>query len=200
MREYIKASDYAKKEGIHYRTAVKHFYKGYVEGYKDENTKRIYIKNPDYKYVDNENNQEKVILYARVSSTTNKASLDGQLERMRNFAAAKGYQVIGEITEIASGLNDSRPKLNKILERTDWSILLVEHKDRLTRFGFNYFKFLEKFGQKVEAINTTDNKDKELVDDFVSVITSFCGRIYGSNRKKKTNEIIKNIKEEVDES
>lgn len=194
MKKYIKPSQYAKIVGLNYRTVVKHFYKGFIEGYKDENTGSIFLKNPDYFELESVKNR--AILYARVSSTTNKASLEGQLQRMRDFAAAKGYTVVDEISEIASGLNDSRPKLNKILMKNDWDILLVEHKDRLTRFGFNYFNILEKCGQKVEAINIKETKNEELVDDFVSIITSFCGRIYGSNRKKKTTEIIEKIKEE----
>lgn len=194
MKEYLKPSEYAKTIGVHYRTVVKHFHKGYIDGYKDENTGSIFIKNPAYET--KKTNENKVILYARVSSTNNKASLSGQIERMKSFAAAKGYIVIDEISEIASGMNESRPKLNKLLDRNDWDILLVEHKDRLTRFGFNYFRILEKTGQKVEVINKKENKNEELIDDFVSIITSFCGRIYGSNRKKKTKEIIKKIKEE----
>lgn len=194
MKKYIKPSQYAKIVGLNYRTVVKHFYKGFIEGYKDENTGSIFLKNPDYFELESVKNR--TILYARVSSTKNKASLEGQLQRMRDFAAAKGYTVVDEISEIASCLNDSRPKLNKILMKNDWDILLVEHKDRLTRFGFNYFNILEKCGQKVEVINTKETKNEELVDDFVSIITSFCGRIYGSNRKKKTTEIIKKIKEE----
>lgn len=194
MKEYLKPSEYAKTIGLHYRTVVKHFHKGYIDGYKDENTGSIFIKNPAFET--KKTNGNKVILYARVSSTNNKASLSGQIERMKGFAAAKGYTIIDEVSEIASGMNESRPKLNKLLDRNDWDILLVEHKDRLTRFGFNYFRILEKTGQKVEVINKKENKNEELIDDFVSIITSFCGRIYGSNRKKKTKEIIEKIKEE----
>lgn len=194
MKEYLKPSEYAKIIGLHYRTVVKHFHKGYIDGYKDENTGSIFIKNPAFET--KKENENKVILYARVSSTNNKASLSGQIERMKSFAAAKGYTVIDEVSEIASGMNESRPKLNKLLDRNDWDILLVEHKDRLTRFGFNYFRILEKTGQKVEVINKKENKNEELIDDFVSIITSFCGRIYGSNRKKKTKEIIEKVKEE----
>ena len=194
MKEYLKPSEYAKTVGLHYRTVVKHFHKGYIDGYKDENTGSIFIKNPAFET--KKANENKVILYARVSSTNNKASLSGQIERIKSFAAAKGYTVIDEVSEIASGMNESRPKLNKLLDRNDWDILLVEHKDRLTRFGFSYFRILEKTGQKVEVINKKENKNEELIDDFISIITSFCGRIYGSNRKKKTKEIIEKIKEE----
>lgn len=194
MKKYLKPSEYAEKVGLNYRTVIKHFYKGYIDGYKDKNTGSIFLLNPNYTKIEPKRNN--VILYARVSNTNNKASLDGQLERMRNYASAKGYTIVDEVTKIASGLNDNRKKLNKVLNRNDWQILLVEHKDRLTRFGFNYFSFLEKNGQCVEAINQNETKNEEIVDDFISIISSFCGRIYGSNRTKKTNEIIDKIKEE----
>jgi putative resolvase len=73
-------------------------------------------------------------------------------------------------------------------------ILLVEHKDRLTRFGFNYINILLKsLNKKVEVINLTDNKE-DLIQDFVSCITLFCARIYGQKRsKRKTEQIIKEL-------
>lgn len=156
------------------------------------------LLNPNYENtITNTRNIKRVILYARVSSAVNKASLEGQLERMRNYASAKGYTVVKEVKEIASGLNDERPKFSKILTSNDWDILLVEHKDRLTRFGFNYFNLmLNKNNQKVEVINETIDKTKnqELTEDLIAIITSFCGRFHGANRKEKTNKIIENIK------
>ena len=117
---------------------------------------------------------------------------------MRLYAYARGYKIVDEIKEISSGLNDNRPKLNQIFKRTDFNILLCEHKDRLTRFGFEYIKSLfSRVGVSVEAINeSTKTKDEEMVDDFVSIDTSFCSRIYGRSRKKKTIEIIEKIKDE----
>lgn len=194
MKKYLKTSEYAKLMGIHYRTVARHFHMGKLKGYQDEDTKTIYIENPEYN--SNKNQGNRAVLYSRVSSSTNKDSLDGQIERLTQYAIAKGYQIVRIEKEIASGLNDNRRKLNSILNSNEWDILLVEHKDRLTRFGFNYFKMLERLGQKVEVVNVAENKDSELMDDFISVITSFCGRIYGAKRKNKTNEIIESIKEE----
>lgn len=194
--EYIKASDYSKLTGQNYRTVLRHYKVGLIEGFTNE-FGRTYLKNPKFKErIDNTNNN-KVILYARVSSSTNKASLDGQIERMKNYASAKGYEIVGEYKEIASGLNDNRKILNQILNKNDYSILLVEHKDRLTRFGFNYlYLLLDKLGIKVEVINHTENKNQEIIDDFVSIITSFCGKIYGSKRKLKTQKIIEELTNE----
>ena len=120
MQKYIRPSEYAMIKGINYRTGIIHFYKGYIEGYRDKNTGRIFLLNPNWIAPKNENKEIRVALYARVSSTTNKKSLDGQIDRLRQYSAAKGYKVICEEKEIASGLNDNRKKLNKILDKNDW--------------------------------------------------------------------------------
>ena len=194
--EYIKVSDYAKLKGNHYRTIMRHYKNGLIEGYTNEYG-RTYLKNPNYKPGEDKSLSNKVILYARVSSTNNAASLDGQIERLRNYAAAKGYEIVDEYKEIASGLNDNRKYFNQILNRDDYGILLAEHKDRVTRFGYHYIEnLLNRLNIKLEVINNIENKDKEIVDDFISIITSFCGKIYGSKRKAKTERIIKELNEE----
>lgn len=193
MKKYVKLSQYAEFYSIHYKTAWRHYRAGKIKGFQDELTKTIYVENPEQEEIKGTNNR--AILYARVSSSTNKASLDGQIERMRSYAAAKGYVVVKETKEIASGLNEERKGLNNILDLDDYDVLIVEHKDRLTRFGFNFIeKLIESKGKILDVINHQENKDHELVDDFVSIVTSFCGRIYGRKRKKKTEEIITAIK------
>lgn len=194
ISKYIKVSQYAKIMGLHPLTVNRHFHQGLIDGYQDKITKTIYLVNPEWKKDRHANNR--VILYARVSSSVNKPSLDGQIERMRNYASAKGYQIVDEIKEVASGINDQRPKFTQILSRNDYDILLSEHRDRLTRFGFNYIRILlNKQNIKVEVINNIDDKDQEMMDDFISIVTSFCHRLYGRNRKKKTNKIIKDIRQ-----
>lgn len=198
-QEYIKLKEWAKRQGVHSNTAYRWFHKGLIEGaYQEPATKSIFVKLPKEKEMTENKEKNRVILYARVSSSTNKASLDGQIERMKLYAAAKGYVVMDEVKEIASGLNENRIKFNSVLERTDYDILLVEHKDRLIRFGYNYIEMLLKNkNQSIEVINATESKDKtqELTEDFISIVTSFCGRLYGANRKKKTKEIIETIKD-----
>jgi len=82
-------------------------------------------------------------------------------------------------TEIASGLNDQRPKLATLLADTSIGTIVVENRDRLTRFGSHYIEtLLEAQGRHLEMIFSGDTGD-ELVDDFVAVITSMATRIYG---------------------
>lgn len=194
--KYVKPTVYAKMMSMHPLTVRKHFHQGLIPGIQDPRTGTIKLVNP----LLNENknhNQQRVILYARVSSTSNKKSLDGQLTRLREYASAKGYTVVDEVKEIASGLNDHRPKFTKILQRSDFDILLAEHRDRITRFGYNYLLvLLDRLNIKLEVINETVDKDNELMDDFVSLVTSFCNRIYGRRRKDKTKQIIQDLKNE----
>jgi predicted site-specific integrase-resolvase len=77
-------------------------------------------------------------MYARVSSQKQTPDLDWQVQRLLDYCAAKGYQVARSVKELGSGLNDNRPKFLALL--TDQSItkVVIEHKDRATRFGFRY--------------------------------------------------------------
>lgn len=139
--------------------------------------------------------EERVVIYARVSSTENKTNLETQKERLISYCNARGYSVHKIITEFGSGLNDKRPKLEKLLCEQDFTRLVVEHKDRLTRFGFNYLeKLLDKNGISIEVVNHIDDEKSDLIQDFVSVITSFSARIYGQRRsKRKTEQLIQEL-------
>ncbi len=142
------------------------------------------------------NEEEKIIIYARVSSTVNKKNLETQKQRLIDYANAKGYKVYKVITEFGSGINDKRPKLEKLLKEQDFTKIIVEHKDRLTRLGFNYIETLLKVNNKeIEVVNNVDTDEEDLIQDFVSIITSFTARIYGRRRsKRKTEKLIKELK------
>jgi predicted site-specific integrase-resolvase len=120
------------------------------------------------------------------------------MERLKSYAYAKGYTVAREVKEVGSGLNDKRQKLEKVLLSDDWSIIVVEHKDRISRFGFNYISLLlQKSGKRVEVINETGSEKEDLMSDFISIITSFTARLYGQRRsKRKTEKIIEELNSE----
>lgn len=124
------------------------------------------------------------------------------MERLRLYAAAKGYKVVKEVMEIGSGLNDNRPKLEKLLTDHGVKKILVEHTDRFARFGTNYIsKLLEMQNRELEVINETNNDRDDLMQDFVSIITSFCARLYGQRRnKRRTEQLIKELEKEEDET
>ena len=96
------------------------------------------------------------------------------------------------VKEIGSGVNDTRPKLLKLLTDPSITLIVVEHKDRLTRFGFNYIeRLLAMQDRRIEVINVAENGKEDLIQDFVSSVTSFCARLYGQRRSKcKTERIV----------
>jgi len=139
----------------------------------------------------------RIALYARVSSAGQKEDVERQLQRLKDYAAAKGYQVSKEVREIASGLNDQRPKLEKLLADTSRGTIVVENRDRLTRFGSHSIETLLKAqGRHLEMIVSGDTGD-ELVDDFVSVITSMAARISGRRQSKHRVEKSKQCVEQA---
>ena len=144
-----------------------------------------------------EQKKDSTVIYCRVSSSQNKSNLESQKERLTSYCVAKGYSITKVVTEIGSGINDKRPKLLKLLKEKDFTRLVVEHKDRLTRFGFHYIEtLLSSDNIRVEVVNTCEQSAEkdDLVEDFVSIITSFCARIYGKRRsKRQTEKILENL-------
>jgi putative resolvase len=123
-----------------------------------------------------------------VSSHDQKAHVERQLGRLRDFAAARGYRVTRAVVDIASGLNDQRPKFNQLLSVQAMGTILIEHKDWATRFGFSYIALLlEGQERRIEVANEVKSKD-ELVDDFGSLITSMVARIDGRRSSRPRAE------------
>ena len=146
---------------------------------------RIIIDNPDI--------EKTVAIYARVSSSENKDNLESQAERLISYCNAKGYKVSKIVKEIGSGLNDKRPKLESLLIDNSINIIVIEHKDRLCMFGINYIeKLLSLQNRQIEVVNPALDDKNDLIQDFISIITSFCARIYGLRRSKRNTEKIIN--------
>ncbi|WP_224408660.1 IS607 family transposase [Oscillatoria salina] len=186
----MKLSDYAKKAGISYRTAWRWWKQGILTGYQSPTGTIIILSE--------ENSKSDLIacIYARVSSAENKDNLDRQAERLKDYSIARGYKIYKIVKEIGSGLNDNRQQLGKILVDPNYNVLVVEHKDRLARFGTNYIKLLLKeLNKELEIVNQSEDKQDELMEDLIAIITSFCSRIYGLRRsKRKTEKIIAELK------
>jgi predicted site-specific integrase-resolvase len=186
----MKLSDWAKEQGICYLTAYRWFKSGKIKNAIQYDTGTILIKNGS-----DELKQERIVIYCRVSNVSRKKEIDYQIKRCEDYALAKGYQISNTYKEIASGMNDKRKELIKMINSSP-TIIIVENKDRLTRFGFNYLDILlQKLGCSIEVINFSKEDEEDLVKDMISIITSFCCRLYGlrrgQNKSKKIKEIIK---------
>ena len=117
--------------------------------------------------------------YARVSSHEHKPQLEPQANRLWAYAGQNGLTLDRVVTEIASGLNDRRPKLRRLLADPKVGTILVEHRDRLARFGTGMVEaMLQARGGGLVIINEKEVED-DLVRDMTEILTCFCARLYG---------------------
>lgn len=194
----MKLSKYAEKIGVKRATATKWFHKGLIKGAYQLPTGTIIV--PD-EIFDTKKKEEigETVIYARVSSPERrKTDLEYQAKRMSDFCISNGWKIGRIVKEVGSGLNDSRPKLMELFNgKKNIQRIVVEHKDRLTRFGFNYILALaEAKGIEIVVANATENPKDDLMLDFVSVITSFCARMYGQRRGKAKKEKVMEVLEQ----
>lgn len=141
---------------------------------------------------------DSTVTYARVSSNEQKqkGDLDRQSQRLSEYCAKKGWRVTHIIKDVGSGLNDNRSgfiRLTDMVLNKKVNKLVVEHKDRLTRFQFNFIKkIFESYGCEVIVIDGVDvSNEEELATDIMSLMASFSGKFYGRRsaerqKKKKT--------------
>src|SRR6266700_3710810 len=127
----MKLIDYARLQGISYRTAWRWYKAGKIAG-QQMDTGTILVTEPVG--VREAPATAKVAVYTRVSSSENKSNLDSQAERLVTYCAARGYQVSKVVKEIGSGVNDNRPKFLALLADAAITKIVVEHKEALARF------------------------------------------------------------------
>jgi putative resolvase len=155
------------------------------------NTHPIYI---------NSSTIQNCAIYGRVSSheQQKKGDLNRQICAIQHYCLLQKIPVYKIYKDVGSGLNAKRKGLWTLIKdakKEKFSSVLVNYKDRLTRFGFEYLKnYLGEFNVQIQHINELKEEtspEKELVEDLISIIQSFSGRLYGlrssKNRKKKDN-------------
>lgn len=142
---------------------------------------------------------KKIIGYCRVSSYKQKDDLERQIENVKTYMYAKGYQ-FEIITDIGSGINYNKKGLNQLIDmvtNSEIEKIVVLYKDRLIRFGYELIENLcNKFGTTIEIIdNTEKTEQQELVEDLVQIVTVFSCRLQGK-RANKTKKMIKELIED----
>ncbi|MEV0963172.1 IS607 family transposase [Streptomyces sp. NPDC049910] len=126
----------------------------------------------------------RVVAYCRVSSADQKADLDRQTARVVAGANGLGLAVAEVVAEVGSGLNGRRRKLHRVLSDPQAAVIVVEHRDRLARFGVEHLEaVLSASGRRLVVLDPTETAD-DLVRDITEVLTSLCARLYGRRAAK----------------
>ncbi|UBY93837.1 IS607 family transposase [Bifidobacterium pseudolongum] len=130
---------------------------------------------------------KRTVIYTRVSSRGRRGDLDNQERFLRQWANARGLIVDEVWSDIGSGMNFKRKNFNRIMYSDDLEHVIIAHKDRLTRFGYDWFEhYLNRRGVTVTVVNNEQlSPQEELVQDLVSIIHVFSGRIHGLRRYAK---------------
>lgn len=187
----MKLAEQARKKGISYITAYRQFKEGKLPCHVYQTKSGTILVEEQQNY---DNLIRSTLIYCRVSSYSQKNDLDRQIQRCKEFCESNGWVVNHVYKEIASGMNDNRRELNnifKILSLDKPIRIVVEHKDRFTRYGFNFLDIiLPKLNCEIVVINRDETNEADMMKDFISTIYSFCAKMYGIRRcKNKLNKI-----------
>lgn len=180
---------------ISYMTLKRWKDEGKIQYKKLSEKKILYDIDSIFKNINEQNNRKNVI-YARVSTSSQKSNLDRQIELIKSYMLSNGIKVDEIYSEIASGLNEDRQELNRLIQNikeNKISNIYISFKDRLTRFGFNYFKnIFAMYNTNIIVLDEQEetNKDfqQELIEDLISIVHHYSTKLY-SNRRKKMKEI-----------
>ena len=172
---YIRLSQWAAQYGMHRMTAWRHYNAGTLP--PELQPKKI--GNIIYVLAHLETPPGRTVGYARVSSTEQKPHLENQANRLWAYAGQNGMLLDDVVSEVASGLNDRRPKLRKLLSDPTVHTMIVEHRERLARFGVGMVEaMLQARGGALIVIDDAEVPD-DLVRDMTEILTCFCARLYG---------------------
>ena len=170
-----------------------------IPAYKTKSGYRYYTEEQINKLLGVEEKERVTIGYCRVSSRKQQDDLERQTENMRRYLCAKGCK-FEIITDIGSGINYNKAGLNILLDKVikgEVDKVVVLHKDRLLRFGFELIENLcKKYGTCIEVVdNTPKTEEQELVEDLVQIITVFSCKLQGK-RANKMKKVIAELKDE----
>ena len=170
---------------------------GKLKAFRTPTNRRYYTYEQYQKYMGITTSNKKTVIYTRVSTSNQKDDLKNQVEFLKQYVNAKGIIVDTVIEDYGSGLNYNRKQWNELIDEcmtNEIGTIIITHKDRFIRFGFDWFeKFLNKFGVKFIIVNNESlSPQEELVQDIISILDVFSCRIYGLRKYKKK------IKEDIE--
>jgi predicted site-specific integrase-resolvase len=194
MENTYNAAEAAKYLGFKVKTLQKWDREGrLIPAYRTKTNRRVYTQSQLDEFIGLrvQDTQTRVIAYCRVSSTAQKPDLANQIEILKEYCLKSGLSDVEFISEIGGGLNFERKKFLEIMnavEQHKVKMLIIAHKDRLVRFGFEYFRyFLSKHNCELVILNDEKmSPEQEMVEDLMTIIHCFSSRLYGLRNYRKS--------------
>ena len=192
-----RLNEFAKLIGKSVQTLQRWDREGIFKAHRHKTNRRYYTHDQYLEYIGQKASPEKKnIVYYRVSSSGQKGDLENQKKAIEQFCIAQGIAVSEWLSDIGSGLNYTRKNflsLMEMVERGEVAQIIVAHKDRFVRFGFEWFeKFCKNHGTIILIMNNESlSPTEEVTKDLLSIIHCFSSRLYGLRKyKKKIKEMI----------
>ena len=197
MKKNYKPKEFAELLNVSVLTLQRWDNAGKLKAFRTPTNRRYYTYEQYQKYMGITNLNKKTVIYTRVSTSNQKDALKNQVEFLKQYVNGKGIIVDTVIEDYGSGLNYNRKQWNKLIDEcmtNEIGTIIITHKDRFVRFGFDWFeKFLNKFGVKFIIVNNESlSPQEELVQDIISILHVFSCRIYGLRKYEKK------IKEDIE--
>ena len=190
MNKHYKPKEFAELLNVSVLTLQRWDNAGKLKAFRTPTDRRYYTYEQYKEFKGVVCSGKNIIIYTRVSTSNQKDDLKNQVEFLKQYANAKGIIVDEVIEDYGSGLNYNRKKWNKFIDEcitSGISTIIITHKDRFIRFGFEWFeRFLEKFNVKIVVVNNESlSPTEELVQDIISILHVFSCRIHGLRKYKK---------------
>jgi putative resolvase len=164
--------------------------RGILKAHRTLTGRRYYTHNQYLEVIGQKSSKKRLIIYCRVSSSGQKKDLISQRNAVESFCLSQGKTIDLKFEDIGSGLNYKRKNfilLLEMVERGEVSEIVIAHKDRLVRFGFEWFaKFCKDHGTSIVILNAESlSPQEEMTKDLLSIIHCFSSRLYGLRKYKK---------------
>ena len=196
----MKPKEMAERLGVTVRTLQIWDKKGILKAYRTPTNRRYYTEEQYLEYTGQSLQSKRLnVAYARVSNNSQKDDLKNQISFIRQYVNAKGVILDDVITDIGSGLNYNRKNWNKLLEKVmqnEIDTIYITYKDRFVRFGYEWFERLCKMHDtKIVVLNNVETSPtQEMINDMVSIVQVFSGRLSGLRKYQTKIQNDKSLK------
>jgi putative resolvase len=173
FHERVKLAEWARSFGVHPQTVYRWFREDRMPVPARRLPSGTIVVDPP------ETPEGRTVAYVRVSSHDQRTDLEAQAGRVTAWCATQGIRVDEVVSEVGSGMNGRRAKLARLLRDPEVTTIVVEHRDRVARFGVEHLQAaLAATGRRIVVVDTSETTD-DLVRDMVEVLRSMCARLYG---------------------